>query len=88
MTMFYAGTPITCIWCDKSRYMTSLLCWWLSRRSESGFCLIFCDKYARVTSKLSDGVCCWQDKVGVIQRRYLIAARLQQWLLNLSDVRN
>ncbi|MEW1186264.1 hypothetical protein AB0Y92_11710 [Escherichia coli] len=23
MTMFYAGTPITCIWCDKSRYMTS-----------------------------------------------------------------
>lgn len=22
MTMFYAGTP-TCIWCDKSRYMTS-----------------------------------------------------------------
>nr|DAO10333.1 MAG TPA: hypothetical protein [Caudoviricetes sp.] len=65
-----------------------MLCWWLSRRSESGFCLIFCDKYARVTSKLSDGVCCWQDKVGVIQRRYLIAARLQQWLLNLSDVRN
>ncbi len=50
MTMFYAGVPITCIWCDKSRYMTSLLCWWLSRRSESGFCLIFCDKYARVAS--------------------------------------
>ncbi|ERA03192.1 hypothetical protein G995_03906 [Escherichia coli UMEA 3805-1] len=23
MTMFYAGTPITCIWCDESRYMTS-----------------------------------------------------------------
>ena len=23
MTMFYAGTPITCIWCDKSCYMTS-----------------------------------------------------------------
>lgn len=23
MTMFYAGTPITCIWCEKSRYMTS-----------------------------------------------------------------
>ena len=65
-----------------------MLCWWLSRRSESGLCLIFCDKYARVASKLSDGVCCWQDKVGVIQRRYLIAARLQQWLLNLSDVRN
>ena len=62
MTMFYAGTPITCtcIWCDKSRYMTSLLCWWLSRLSESGLCLIFCDKYARVASKLSDGVCCWQ----------------------------
>ena len=50
MTMFYAGTPITCIWCDKSRYMTSLLCWWLSRRSESGLCLVFCDKYVRVAS--------------------------------------
>ncbi len=23
MTMFYAGTLITCIWCDKSRYMAS-----------------------------------------------------------------
>ena len=37
-----------------------MLCWWLSRLSESGLCLIFCDKYARVASKLSDGVCCWQ----------------------------
>lgn len=50
MTMFYAGTPSHVSGVINRVTWHLMLCWWLSRRSESGLCLIFCDKYARVAS--------------------------------------
>lgn len=50
MTMFYAGTPITCIWCDQSRYMTSHVVLVIITTFRIWPLPDICDKYARVAS--------------------------------------